>query len=68
MTDTTYNTTVSTSVEDLGDVKTVSADQFDAGASVSVKASCTEDITVDDSKATREAATITVGSQVKEVK
>lgn len=60
MTDTTYNTTVSAPVEDLGDVKTVSADQFDAGAAVSVKASCAEDITVDDSKATREAATITV--------
>lgn len=60
MTDTTYNTTVSTPVEDLGDVKTVSADQFDTGATVSVKASCTEDITVDDSKATRETATITV--------
>ena len=68
MTETTYNTTVSTPVEDLGDVKTVSADQLDTGAAVSVKASCTEDITVDNSKATREAATITVGSQVKEVK
>lgn len=60
MEDTTYNTTVSTPVEDLSDVKTVSADQFDAGASVSVKASCAGDITVDDFKATRETATITV--------
>lgn len=68
MTDTTYSTTVSTPVEDLSDVKTVSADQLDTGAAVSVKASCAGDITVDDSKATREAATITVGSQVKEGK
>jgi hypothetical protein len=60
MEDTTYSATVNTPVEDISDVKTVSADQFDAGASVSVKASCTEDITVDDSKATRETATITV--------
>ena len=60
MTDTTYSTTVSTPMEDISDVKTVSADQFDAGASVSVKASCAGDITVDDSKATRETATITV--------
>lgn len=60
MTDTTYSTTVSTPMEDLSDVKTVSADQFDAGASVSVKASCAGDITVDDFKATRETATITV--------
>lgn len=60
MTDTTYNTTVSTPVEDLSDVKTVSADQLDTGATVSVKASCTEDITVDDSKYTRETTTITV--------
>ncbi len=62
MEDTTYNTTVSTPVEDLGDVKTVSADQLDTGATVSVKASCTEDITVDDSKAAIETATITVGA------
>lgn len=60
MTDTTYSTTVSTPMEDLSDVKTISADQFDAGASVSVKASCAGDITVDDFKATRETATITV--------
>lgn len=60
MEDTTYSATVNTPVEDISDVKTVSADQFDAGASVSVKASCVEDITVDDSKATRETATITV--------
>lgn len=60
MTDTTYSATVNTPVEDISDVKTVSADQFDAGASVSVKASCAGDITVDDSKATRETATITV--------
>lgn len=57
MADTTYNTTVSTPVEDLSDVKTVSADQLDTGATVSVKASCTEDITVDDSKSTRETTT-----------
>lgn len=68
MEDTNYSTTVSTPMEGISDVKTVNADQFDEGASVSVKASCTGDITVDDSKATREAATITVGSQVKEVK
>lgn len=61
MEDTNYSTTVSTPVENLGDVKTVSADQFDTGAAVSVKASCAEDITVDDSKATRDAATITIG-------
>lgn len=60
MTDTTYSATVNTPVEDISDVKTVSADQFDAGASVSVKASCAGDITVDDSEATRETATITV--------
>lgn len=60
MEDTTYSATVNTPVEDISDVKTVSADQFDAGASVSVKASCAGDITVDDSKATRETATITV--------
>lgn len=60
MEDTTYSATVNTPVEDISDVKTVSADQFDAGASVSVKASCAGDITVDDSKATREATTITV--------
>ena len=60
MEDTTYSTTVSTPVENLVDVKTVSSDQFDAGAAVSVKASCAEDITVDDSKANRETATITV--------
>ena len=40
MEDTTYSATVNTPVEDISDVKTVSADQFDAGASVSVKASC----------------------------
>lgn len=68
MEDTNYSTTVSTPMEGISDVKTVNADQFDAGAAVSVKASCAGDITVDDSKATREAATITVGSQVKEVK
>lgn len=62
MEDTNYSTTVSTPMEGISDVKTVSADQFDEGASVSVKASCVEDITVDDSKATREAATITVGA------
>lgn len=62
MEDTNYSTTVSTPMEDISDVKTVSTDQFDAGAAVSVKASCTGDITVDDSKATREAATITVGA------
>jgi hypothetical protein len=60
MEDTTYSATVNTPVEDISDVKTVSADQFDAGASVSVKASCAGDITVDDFKATRETATITV--------
>ena len=60
MEDTTYSATVNTPVKDISDVKTVSADQFDAGAVVSVKASCAEDITVDDSKATRETATITV--------
>lgn len=60
MEDTNYSATVNTPVEDISDVKTVSADQFDAGASVSVKASCAGDITVDDSKATREATTITV--------
>lgn len=59
MEDTNYSATVNTPVEDISDVKTVSADQFDAGTSVSVKASCTEDITVDDYKATRET-TITV--------
>ena len=63
MEDTTYSATVNTPVEDISDVKTVSADQFDAGASVvSVKASCAGDITVDDFKATRETATITVGA------
>lgn len=62
MEDTNYSTTVSTPMEGIGDVKTVSTDQFDAEASVSVKASCSGDITVDDSKATREAATITVGA------
>lgn len=60
MEDTTYSATVNTPVEDISDVKTVSADQFDAGASVSVKASCAGDITVDDFKATRDASTITV--------
>ena len=60
MEDTSYSTTVSTPTEDISDVKTVSADQFDTGASVSVKASCAGDITVDDSKCTREAAIITV--------
>lgn len=60
MEDTTYSATVNTPVEDISDVKTVSADQFDAGAAVSVKASCAGDITVDDFKATRETATITV--------
>lgn len=60
MEDTTYSATVNTPVEDISDAKTVSADQFDAGASVSVKASCAGDITVDDFKATRETATITV--------
>lgn len=60
MEDTTYSATVNTPVEDISDVKTVSADQFDAGASVSVKASCAGDITVDDFKANRETATITV--------
>lgn len=60
MTDTTYSTTVSTPMEDLSDVKTVSADQLDTETAVSVKTSCVEDITVDDSKATRETATITV--------
>ena len=60
MEDTTYSATVNTPVEDISDVKTVSAEQFDAGASVSVKASCAGDITVDDFKATRETATITV--------
>ena len=60
MEDTTYSATVNTPVEDISDVKTVSADQFDAGASVSVKASCAGDISVDDFKATRETATITV--------
>ena len=62
MEDTTYSATVNTPVEDISDVKTVSADQFDAGASVSVKASCAGDITVDDFKATRDVATITVGA------
>lgn len=62
MEDTTYSATVNTPVEDISDVKTVSADQFDAVASVSVKASCAGDITVDDFKATRETATITVGA------
>lgn len=62
MEDTTYSATVNTPVEDISDVKTVSADQFDAGASVSVKASCAGDITVDDFKATRDASTITVGA------
>lgn len=62
MEDTNYSATVNTPVEDIRDVKTVSADQFDAGASVSVKASCAGDITVDDFKATRDAATITVGA------
>lgn len=62
MEDTTYSATVNTPVEDISDVKTVSADQFDAGASVSVKASCAGDITVDDFRATRETATITVGA------
>lgn len=61
MEDTNYSTTVSTPMEGISDVKTVSADQFDTGAAVSVKASCAEDITVDDSKATRDAATITIG-------
>jgi len=60
MEDTNYSATVNTPMEDLSDVKTVSADQFDAGASVSIKASCAGDITVDDSKCIREAATITV--------
>lgn len=60
MEDTNYSTTVSTPMEGISDVKTVNADQFDAGAAVSVKASCAGDITVDDSKATREATTITV--------
>lgn len=60
MEDTNYSATVNTPVENLGDVKTVSADQLDTGAAVSVKASCSGDITVDDSKATREATTITV--------
>lgn len=60
MEDTTYSATVNTPVEDISDVKTVSAEQFDAGAAVSVKASCAGDITVDDFKATRETATITV--------
>ena len=62
MEDTNYSTTVSTPMEGISDVKTVNADQFDAEAAVSVKASCAGDITVDDSKATREAATITVGA------
>lgn len=62
MEDTNYSTTVSTPMEDLSDVKTVSADQFDAGSSVSVKPSCAGDITVDDSKVDRDAATITVGA------
>lgn len=60
MEDTNYSTTVSTPMEGISDVKTVNADQLDTGASVSVKASCAEDITVDDSKAGREATTITV--------
>lgn len=60
MEDTNYSATVNTPVEDISDVKTVSAEQFDAGAAVSVKASCAGDITVDDFKATRETATITV--------
>lgn len=62
MEDTSYSTTVSTPMEDISDVKTVSADQLDAGSSVSVKASGAGDIIVDDSKATRDAATITVGT------
>lgn len=60
MEDTNYSTTISTPIEDLSDVKIVSADQFDTGSSVSVNAACYEGITVDDSKVTREAATITV--------
>lgn len=62
MEDTNYSTTVSTPIEGISDVKTVSSDQFDAEAAVSVKATCAGDITVDDSKATRETATITVGA------
>lgn len=57
MGDTNYSTTVSTPMEGISEVKTVSTDQLDTGASVSVKAFCAGDITVDDSKATREATT-----------
>lgn len=60
MEDTNYSTTVSTPVEDLSDTKTITADRFDTGSTVSIKATCPEDMTVDESKIDRDAATITV--------